>query len=232
MQTQTVQHLSWPSFLEQLRWKQGNHTTIFGQTDSGKTHVLLKLLRDVVTPEHYGVFIATKKRDPILRKNALPGWEIIRKWPPTYDDPHQILWPKIERPEQIRDQQEQIARFLVDAYTRGGRVVAIDELNYVSDDLRLKPLLNMLYQQGRTLGVSMFACAQRPRNLVMGALGQIQHCIVLDVPDRYDLQRLSEIRDRNTFLAAVDECDFGSHDFVYASRRLVCVSRAPASLAA
>lgn len=198
--------------------------TIIGPTGAGKTTLALALapIRD------YSIIVATKPRDATLRRWARDsGYEIIRDWPPRLGQSKVILWPRIDRPQDVGRQGAEIARALEGIYTAGGWSVVIDEVRYVGETLRCWDLLQLLWLQGRSLGVSVVACTQRPRWIPLEAYDQASHLFLFRDPDPQNSYRMIEM----TGIASAElrEClaSLGRHDMLYVDLRRgeACISR-------
>ena len=135
--------------------------------------------------------IATKPKDGLLRR--FDGLSVIREWPPPVWSNGFILWPRIERVEDVEAQRDTVRRCLEDVYRQGGWALYLDEARYVTGFLGLSKLVELLWIQGRSLGVSVVAAAQRPRHLPLAAYSQASHLFVWPTRDRQDLRRLQEM---------------------------------------
>jgi hypothetical protein len=187
--TPQLEHLPWDDFLAQWEWHQGEHITLLGPTGSGKTTLATHLLprRD------YQVVFGTKPKDKLLESLAKHGgYRIERDWPipPPEIAPRVILWPKVHRPDDILGQRETFYKALSGIYQSGGYAAYFDEVRYLTEYLRLAPLVDLLWQQGRSLGVSVVAGAQRPSRIPLSAYDQATHLFMWRDNDEYNLRRL------------------------------------------
>lgn len=183
--------IKWEEFLENWGWQQGEHVTLLGPTGSGKTTLTLQILPK---RKHVVVF-ATKRRDDTLKPlvNKM-GFKVIEEWPPTYKDGNKILlWPDISKPEKIVNQQEVFRNALRDIYSVGAWTVVLDEVRYLTEYLRLQQWVELLWQQGRSMGVSLVAGTQRPAKIPLTAYDQISHLFMWKDQDKRNLQRMAEI---------------------------------------
>jgi ABC transporter family protein len=179
----------WSDFLASWEWKQGEHVTLLGPTGAGKT----TLANSILSKRAYVVVLATKPRDATLSKLRSQGFEVTREWPPPATSQRVILWPRIERVSDVVNQRVQFAKALMDIYRRGGWAVDIDETRYLTDTLKLAPILELLWLQGRAMDVTMIASTQRPRSIPIAALSEASHFFMWKSRDLYDVKRLREI---------------------------------------
>jgi len=137
--------------------------------------------------------IATKPRDELLSQFREDGYEVIRRWPPPTPliNPRVCFWPRIASPSDIPAQKEAIRIALVDMYRSGGWTIYFDELNYLTQFLRLSPLVELLWRQGRSLGVSVVGGTQRPFHVPLLAYDQATHLFFWQDSDVVNLKRLA-----------------------------------------
>lgn len=203
--------LPWPQVLSGMKWEQGEHITILGPTGCGKTHLAMALL----PLRRFVVVLAAKPRDPLIGSLRASGFEVSRRWPPRSPAERIVLWPEIDRLDQVGAQAEVFARALADVYREGGWCLYGDEGLYLTQTLGLAPELSVLWQQGRTLGVSMVVAAQRPRHLPLAAYSQASHLWLFRTRDGYDARRFAEVggTDPEQLRRVLDQ--LGKHDVAY-----------------
>lgn len=158
------------------RWKPGEHVSIFGPTGRGKTTVALALVeqRDPV------VVVVTKRRDSLIGKLEGRGWHavgsadelrrrrrgsFVSRYFQAPDEPRRlVLWtsPPGSIRARRREQEEEVRRALDYLYASGRWTVVLDEALYVAKNLRLAEELEVIWHEGRSSGLSLVACSQRP----------------------------------------------------------------------
>lgn len=178
------------------RWQQGEHFTLIGPTGAGKTTAGLHL----ATLRRYLVVFALKPKDKTLDGLARRGWTVIREWPPprqaVTDSARIILWPRFQT---IGDRSKQAAVFgdaMAKMFAQGDWSMFLDDLPYVCDPregLGLYSTASVLYQQGRSVGLTLMAGTQRPRNVPLSALNQAVHLWIMRTADNDDLKRVAEL---------------------------------------
>ena len=197
-----MERVSWhdlePSFLENWSWStgkfQGEHLAIVGPTGSGKSMFQNHIVKRRAEERGSNVYIlATKPADDMMK--ALK-WPIVNTWPPPYGK-HQnvIFWPKALKPmEGLGEQRLAIARFLNDIWRENANCVLVfDEIAYLEEELRLQKITNRYWREARTLGISMVAGTQRPRNVGRHMWSQASWSIAFRPDDEDDASRVAEI---------------------------------------
>jgi DNA helicase HerA-like ATPase len=91
-------------------------------------------------------------------------------------------------------------RVFADAFNRiyreGNWCVAIDEMWYFANQLKLDGAIKLYLTQGRSLGISLVTATQRPVSVPVEVYDQSTHLFFWRDNDRRNLDRLSEINSR------------------------------------
>lgn len=182
-------------------WKVGQHVAAVGDTGTGKTYLVSRLVR----LRNYVVVFRTKPDD--IR---FEGFRTFRK-AKALDDPGNtriLLSP--DYTYQIREGAEMLER----VWRQGGWTVVIDELWYVEKQLKLGPFVERLLTQGRSKNISVIVGMQRPAQISRFAISQCTHLFSFRVEGR-DLQTIKE----STTPRIVQPIDnLRGHRFVYYNR--------------
>lgn len=197
MKTQVAE---WDSFYEYFRrtWKQGEHVSYIGPTGSGKTTLALAIL----PVRRYVLALATKPRDATM--DALhkeQRWPIVREWPPRRvhgRGDNLIVWPRFRGLHDIHRQQDVIYRAIMDAFAQQNWCIFADELHYMCHTLGLAKPLEMLWSQGRSLGISLVGGVQRPAHVPLMAYDQATHLFFWRDNDETNLRRISGLGGLNS----------------------------------
>lgn len=211
----------WDTFLARARWKQGEHVSIVGPTGGGKTTCALALLPQ----RHYITALATKPQDSDTTMERLcrtPGWAKVRDWPPPYPPtimPRVVVWPKVRRMDDIRHQAEVIQRTLRAVFTEGRQCVFADELVYLVKTLGCKTMLELIWTQGRSLGLSLLGCTQRPAWVPLEFYSQATHLVSFRQADRRDLDRMAGIGEHDPARVRHLVKTLGQYQFLYLNTR-------------
>jgi hypothetical protein len=195
-----VDSLTWDSFWPIFNWFQGEHVTLLGPTGEGKTTTGFEILRkryeaDKGFQRAHIAALGIKKRDSTLTRYAQQEhYRVIREWPPPALSPRVILWPRINDIATYKlEQQHQFMKMMDDIFIRGGYTLFLDEVGYLTDDLKLKHRVTALWQQGRSNNITVVAAMQEPVYIPRQAYGQIKHLFVWKNPDLRRIKTIAEI---------------------------------------
>lgn len=211
----TVSFAEWRSYFA-AKWYQGEHVTILGHTGSGKTTIAFEIL----PIREYILALASKPKDKLINKALDEGYHFAKGWPIDFRlYPHNVLWPKIARVEDLRTQQAVFGRCLHDVYAVGGWTLYMDEVRYIGETLRLRKLLELLWLQGRSNDISIVATSQRPAWIPLEAYQSADHLFMFRESDMRNLQRLREIGGVDRDRLAYDLQRIPKHDCIYVNTR-------------
>lgn len=190
-----------------IPWIPGEHITAIGDTGTGKTYLVNK----IIAQRKYVVFFRTK-----ADKTKIDGFHMARK-ASAMDNVYQtriLLQP--EYSYQMREGYEMLER----AWVQGGWTIVIDELWYV-ERLKLGSLVERLLTQGRSIGISVVIGIQRPAQISRFVISQSTHLFTFRVEGR-DLQTIK----LSTTPRVVEPINsLTGHNFVYYNRALRLVAK-------
>lgn len=224
----SIQKISWaelePEFLDSWGWPDGRneaeHLSIVGPTGSGKSYFQSYVVKKRADLRgSYVIVIATKPADKTLRNMH---WPVINKYPPPWGKHTQfILWPKGSKnaAHSLMEQRYQIGTCLTEIWQADANtIVVFDEIAYVEEELRLKTLINRYWREGRSIGISVVATTQRPRNVSRYMWSEPSWIVAFAPPDEDEARRVAEIiGGRRKFTAPLAE--LGRHEFIIINRR-------------
>lgn len=201
--------LAWPAFsaLFARNHKQGEHVGIVGVNGSGKSVLGIELCKIIGARHTRGgrpasvSILAVKPRDKTLAALAAEGWPVLKKWPPSYGQEHNIVWPKSKAPSTAARDQRRVFRPLLDAiYHEGGQTVFIDEAAYferpLPSGLALHGTMEQYWSSARSLNLTLIAGTQRPRNVTRSMWSEPAWLFIFSLHDRDDLKRVAELSGR------------------------------------
>lgn len=203
MTTTTVRVQSFPreEFLtRRWRYRPGEHVTLLGPTQSGKTTLGYQLLQRVIRPELPAVILVMKPRDRVVsRWSAELGLRTVGQWPPPprpwEKPPGWVLWPKhtFEPDKDDEILRAQFRKAILDNYRRGERITFGDEVYGLAGELKLTRELTAVWSRGAAMGNGLWTATQRPRAVPLMAYSQAEHVLMAYTPDKADRDRYSEI---------------------------------------
>lgn len=216
----------------------GEHATLVGPAGSGKSHLAVTL--GELTP--HLIVLATKRRDPLISDLTGKGYKLVDtldEIPLALDGDRRpkpvhrrvLFWPRPEgrnEGQRRRIQAAKAAQALSYAERHGNWAVLLDEGLWLAKNLRLEAEMEALWFQGRSMGVSVITCAQRPSHLPLLAFSQATYLFLWKVNDRRDIERLREISgsvDLRTIEAIVSSLDWDKHEFLMVDTRRGVLAR-------
>lgn len=226
-----VPSVSWPTLRAKLarEWKPGEHITLIGPTRSGKTHMALELLELC----RYRLVLATKRRDPLVTQLQRDGYTITGRlediqWTERdgkLREPLQrkvVYWPtfpdSMDGRARLVAQAALIRKALDWADKTGGWAILLDETMWMNETLKLEKELKALWFQGRTQGLSVISCAQRPTHVPRLAFSSADYLFLAQTSDKRDIDNLREISSgipREMVEQTIQRLDFEGHEFLF-----------------
>ena len=194
--TSEVQDIAWGDFLSIFAplWKQGEHVTLYAATGQGKTTLALEILP---IREYMMVFATKQKYQKLFVTLQSQGFKVIKNFD---NPPNPEVTPKVilhcapsDTGAKARVKQKAVyGRALDYIYKAGGWGLYVDELKYVTDNLKLGSEMELLYLQGRELGVSIIGTSQRPAWVPVVAIAESTHLFIGAQSDQRDIDRIAE----------------------------------------
>lgn len=210
----------WADFAADFRWRQGEHVTLIGPTNAGKTTLARELLNDGFP---YAVAFAPKRRDPVVDDLRRDGFVRIEDWTVADPDvlPRVVLNPILRRGvDSLAEQKAVYQEALRSIYKQGGWRLYLDECRHITDFLGLAREVELLAHQGRSLGVSLMASLQRPRHVPLVLYDQATHLFIWHNADADMRKRLADMSGKvDAATVAEVVADLGDHEVCYVAPR-------------
>ena len=216
-------------FLER-KWayRKGQHVTIMGPTESGKTTLLYQLLGRSARPDLPALVMVMKPRDTTVRDWARSiGAKRVRSWPPPSrwgpakwwmrQPAAYTIWPSHTFDPDYDDYvlETVFRQAMRDSYRRGNRIVVADEAAGLAVDLGLRKDLETLWTRGRSMGTGLWAASQRPAFVPLHAYSQAQHLFLHHDPDLRSRKRYAEIGGVDPKMILDVTSNLPKHHFLY-----------------
>lgn len=219
MEEGPIPYAPWPRFYNEFAqsFRLGDHVLLLGRTGSGKTYFMV---RAVVPNRRYVVVLGTKPRDRSLYGPLISeGFEFVSTWDPDFErHPRIILRPPLSAPtvEAAKDQQQGVFNeALLDLFEMGNVAIVCDEIRYLTDFLRLRAVIELIYLQGRSNGVSLIAGTQRPVSIPLVAFEMATHQFIWRLTGLEDAKRASEFLGQNAMRARRAIPRLPQYEFLY-----------------
>lgn len=200
----TPEFISWrelgPAFVGEWGWPEGKwsaeHLAILGPTGSGKSLFMMTAIDERCRASGaHAVVLATKPADGTMMSFTRKGWKLRRKWPPEYGETRVIYWPPGASITAGNAKQRQaVYEFLVSIWKPDANIImAFDEIAYVEIDLKLRRIVEQYWREARTLGCTICATTQRPRNVSRQMHSAPSWSVAFRPDDEDDAKRVAEI---------------------------------------
>lgn len=215
-----VEVLQWDNFLRHFKWKQGEHVSFIGPTGSGKTTLSLNLMNK----RKFATIIGTKPKDKVLQKYAQSnGYKVVPEFP-EYRTPdgtmdRLLLWPRLKQFKDITRQRQSIGHGLQTMFMQENWTINVDEVSYLINQLKLNRELELIWQQGRSIGLSLMAGTQRPAHVPLLIYDQPTHLFFWRDNDEVNLRRIGGIGWLNSKLIRNTVMSLPKHAFLYVNSR-------------
>lgn len=182
----------------------GQHVSMIGPTQRGKTYLCHELLKATISPDHKAVILAGKPphRDGTMSKAAEKlNLRIVEEWPPIWSPkdrkrngyvlrPHQSLSDLDADDKNLHDQYKAA---MMQLYRSKKPVITVaDEAHHVQNDLKLRKEYEAVLMRGAPHN-AMWSLIQRGRFMSYQAYDAPEHIFLFYDPDQANQKRYSEI---------------------------------------
>lgn len=205
-------------FYKYMSWEQGEHAACIAGTGRGKS----VMCRFLAWQRSYVAWASTKKKDDTYNANVRMGYERHPKWPiPKPKDRKQkfqraMIWPQYKSLLDVYKMGTPVfKKMLEDVYQDEGWCICLDDLYFLSEELKLRREITAINYQVRTLGVSLLAAMQRPKKIPLEAWDQASHLFTKRLNNYDDLLILRGVIGRNMKLVEHQMAQLGEYDWIY-----------------
>lgn len=200
--TPNVLEIDRADFLENyFDYRSGQHLTILGPTDAGKSHLNFQLLGKAATPELPAFVLAPKPRDSTVDKwRKTLGFRLIRSFPPLWSPfknnhpPGWVINPKPTFDAEFDDWilGQEFGKAFAHGYQKGNRIIDSDEALSLMD-VGLWRWMRTIHTRGRSMGCGLWLNNQGPTDIGRYAYRQAAHLFVANDPDEEARKRYDQI---------------------------------------
>lgn len=200
-----VPRISRAQFLEEVwDYGPGQHVTLLGPTQRGKTTFTLQLLGQTISPQLPCIILAGKPpgRDDTMAAAAKTlNLRVVEEWPPvrTLRDRNRngfVLRPKHSMKDLDADNanlQTQYRKALMSSYASKKPVIMVcDEAHHVQNDLKLKKECESILMRGAPV-VAEWSLIQRGMYMSYHCYAAPEHVFIFHDPDRSNQQRYKDL---------------------------------------
>lgn len=198
------------------------HLEILGPNGSGKTHFQDQVLMDRARVRGTNiVLLSTKQDDKTLLQLKYPDgkpWKTITKWPPPYGVEQVIYAARMHGLAGAgrAKQRASIMSLFNHIYVPNtNRLLVLDEIGYLQQELRLGTTLNTMYREGRALGLGLVSNTQRPVGTTRYMHSESAWKVAFHPADEDDARRVAEIfGNRRRYLDYLMDLDATKFEFL------------------
>ncbi len=210
-----------PDFIAQWGRPRGKampeHLEVLGPTGSGKSFLLVDILRERVRRRATSVvYIATKQADDTIGKL---GWPITDKWRDVAKHDQVVYWPRTKELG-VKRKAYQAAKVqdLLDRLWQpeANTTVVFDEVAYIEAlSSELKATVQMYLREGRSHGLECVMGKQRPQGIQRDMHSETDWKVAFRMNDFEDNERTAQMFGaKRSFTPVLESLDRERHEFL------------------
>lgn len=198
------------------------HLEILGPNGSGKTYAQdVILMMRAAARESSIVLLSTKPKDESLDDLVYPDgkpWKTITKWPPPYGVDQVIYAARAKGLSAAARaaQRTQVMDLLNEVWVKdSNRILVLDEIGYLQQELHLASHLNTMYREARALGLTLVSNTQRPVGTTRYMHSESPWKLAFAPQDEDDAKRVAEIMgNRRYYTDVLMSLDSSKFEFI------------------
>lgn len=230
-QTPSLERVNSKTLFIRMNWEQGEHVAIIAPTGRGKT----VLARSLVWQRDWVAWLSTKKGDDEYNRMINQGWyKRYGKWPipkPPKDQRFQrgLIWPPYKKLMDVNNQGQPVfKKVLEDVYEDEGWTIVLDDLYFLSEELKLRKEITAINYQVRSLKVSLVSAMQRPKRVPIETWDQSTHLFLRPIGNYDDLMVLRGKIGRDLKMIQLWMSQLNEYEWLYFSERTTpCIWKPP-----
>lgn len=218
-QSHGIEHVPWDEFFTWFKknWKQGEHVAMIGTSGQGKS----TLAKTIIPIRNYVVVFVTKARDPLFALLKKDGFKKVSEFQGVPDiAPKQLLAPSLSKGKSsMVDQRKVFEDAMYQVFAAGNWCIWLDELRYITDNLKLQQDVEFLLLQGRALGISLVSLTQRPVKVPLEVFDQSTHLFFWRDTDEANRRRIGGIGGVSGAILWEEVASLEQYEFIYLNTR-------------
>lgn len=244
-----IAELERDEFLDEYwNYQAGEHVTVLGPTQSGKTTLAFQMLHKVTPktdtyplPKDYiqGVVLVMKPRDEVPEAEMKKlQYKKVTSWPPASSTrwhprqpPGWVVWPKLGN---IETDDAKLTRVFDTVYKTlyaetakkkaRPKIIFCDEIVGITKELGLERRVKAVFMRGSSMGLGQWSASQRPFEVPLLAYNSPTHLFIHRDDDKRNRDRYREIGgiDKDMIESVMREMEL--HEFLYFNRKERSVS--------
>lgn len=195
-------------------WPNSN-LALVGAAGSGKT----TLSRELLKLRDYVVVFGTKTQDASLYEPLRrQGFVLVDEWNPQDTRHNKVIYrPPLRAPtrEALAEQALAFHNAMLRVFQVGGWTLYWDEARYLSQTLKLGNEMDLLWLQGRSLGLTIVAGTQRPVSVPLNMFEQSRFLITFRITGRDDRKTMAAYTGVNEPVVTEAAAMLPPHEFLF-----------------
>lgn len=182
-------------------------------------------MRSLLWERDWVVVLCTKKKDETYDRYLAEGYNRSAKWPPPPPprdqvSNHVLLWPHAKTLQDLESFGPVHRKALNSVFEDENWALGLDDLYYLCVRCKLKPEIEALNYQVRSVGVSLVSAMQRPSWVPRSCWDQSSHGFLGPISDLDDLRTIRGLFRASTKELEVWTRELRPYEWLYQSTRI------------